>query len=271
MPDFNSTFGQLLFSTVLLKSRKECGLVEFGTGFAFDYTENGRNDSFIVTCRHVVSGSSETKIDFTCQQNLPAGQPKKPDVGNRKSVAIGSFNDCWYAHPDGDVDLAILPYSVFLDKTDELAIYPYMTSLNSSDVISPAKMALLDVRETIAYVGYPYGHHDTTNFLPLIRSGWTASWIDLNFGSLPGFYVDAHFHPGSSGSPVLLIDKTFATDPVTGSASYHAHDYVLGVATSADIAKSGPFKDHETGLGFVTHGAMIIDTIERFLKVGMYV
>ena len=52
--------------------------------------------------------------------------------------------------------------------------------------------------------GYPEGHYDETNNLPLVRQGSMASFYGFRFKGRSYFEVDARLHRGTSGSPVVL-------------------------------------------------------------------
>ena len=65
----------------------------------------------------------------------------------------------------------------------------------------------LDSIEDVIFIGYPNGLYDRTNLLPIARRGTTASPIGVDHEGLPAFLVDASVFPGSSGSPVFLIDR----------------------------------------------------------------
>lgn len=54
-------------------------------------------------------------------------------------------------------------------------------------------------------LGYPFGFYDTTNFLPIWKTGHVASEPDVDFEGRPAFLVDVSAFPGMSGSPVLAV------------------------------------------------------------------
>ena len=66
--------------------------------------------------------------------------------------------------------------------------------------------SLLRPVEKIVMVGYPNGLWDQTHNLPIVRDGLTASHPLLNWNGVQQFVVDAACFPGSSGSPVFLLE-----------------------------------------------------------------
>jgi hypothetical protein len=56
-------------------------------------------------------------------------------------------------------------------------------------------------------VGYPIGLWDEVNNLPLIRRGITASHPAIDFRGRSECVIDAACFPGSSGSPVLIVNE----------------------------------------------------------------
>lgn len=55
-------------------------------------------------------------------------------------------------------------------------------------------------------IGYPNGIWDAKNNLPIIRKGVTATHPAINFNGKSEFLTDIASFPGSSGSPVFLLN-----------------------------------------------------------------
>lgn len=265
MPDFDSTLGQLLFSTTLLRCKLQDNGTEYGTAFVFDLETKDGDLTFLVTCRHVIAKSTEATFHLTAQKPDDGSDTRNLDLGNPIDVRIGGA-DKWFSHPDPQVDLAVMPLIPILAELDrKLGVDAYVNSIPSGSCPTAAHGRLIGLNDRVVYVGYPYGLQDDRNLLPLIRSGRIASYPDVNYDGKPGFYVDAHLHPGSSGSPVLIQDQLLATRE-DGAAVLHDKNFFIGVATTSSVAPSGPFAGQEIGLGFVTHADLVLDTIDKFLK-----
>jgi hypothetical protein len=57
-------------------------------------------------------------------------------------------------------------------------------------------------------VGYPIGLWDEINNLPIFRRGITATHPSVDFKGKKEFLIDVAAFPGSSGSPVLLLNAS---------------------------------------------------------------
>jgi hypothetical protein len=56
-------------------------------------------------------------------------------------------------------------------------------------------------------VGYPNGIWDSAHNMPIFRKGTTATHPNLDWNNRPEFLIDAACFPGSSGSPVFLLNE----------------------------------------------------------------
>lgn len=65
----------------------------------------------------------------------------------------------------------------------------------------------MDAVEDLLMVGYPNSLMDETNHLPIVRKGITATPYVVDYDGQAEFLIDASVFPGSSGSPVFLIDR----------------------------------------------------------------
>ncbi|HVT12582.1 MAG TPA: serine protease [Fimbriimonadaceae bacterium] len=265
MPSFDTPFGQLLFATTLIKCVMRDGSPKQGTGFILDYEAPGGDIPLLVTCKHVVAGANEFTLHLTAQKPDDGSGEPILDLGTRVELRLGEGESLWFPHPDPDVDIAVLPMVPILNLIGDHGIDCYTTSLPTSMIPSGPHLQMIDVREPVVFVGYPYGYMDERHSLPLIRTGYTASHIDLHYNGLPGFYVDGHFHPGSSGSPILILDKIIALNQKEEHVIFEKK-YLVGIAASSDPAPGGRYIGQEIGLGFAFNSNMILDTAELYLK-----
>lgn len=65
---------------------------------------------------------------------------------------------------------------------------------------------MLTALEQIVTVGYPDDIWDSTNNLPVLRRGVTATHPKIDYQGKPEFLIDAAVYPGTSGSPVFLYE-----------------------------------------------------------------
>ena len=74
-----------------------------------------------------------------------------------------------------------------------------------------AQLNDLNGRMKFTMVGYPNGLWDTKNDLPIIRRGITATPAFRDYCGRDEFLIDAACFPGSSGSPVFILNQGLHT------------------------------------------------------------
>lgn len=203
MPHNLNITEQLTHSTVRIECELNNGTVSTGTGFYFNFNFKDLNIQVpvIVTNKHVVKDSVRGKIHITLQ-NESGG----PDLGNHKGILFNEFEDQWLKHPEDEIDLCILPLAPLhkqLSQTDQKLFYIH---LDKSLMMKEDQLYELMAMEDIAMIGYPNGIWDSVNNLPLIRRGITSTHPKLDYNGKPEFMIDAACFPGSSGSPVFLMN-----------------------------------------------------------------
>jgi hypothetical protein len=81
--------------------------------------------------------------------------------------------------------------------------------------------------EDVVMVGYPIGSIDMVNNLPLFRKGITATHPGIDFNGQPYGMIDIAAFPGSSGSPVAILNQGSYSSP--GGITLGSRFYFLGV------------------------------------------
>ena len=115
-------------------------------------------------------------------------------------------------HPDNvrildekeKIDLAAIKINDALQNTDVVDFF------TSTDL--PRDDLLLGLGDACIIAGYPYMFHDTTHYLPVVRSGTIASTWRALFRGKKHFLVDSKLHPGTSGSPVEIPRASMRMD-----------------------------------------------------------
>ncbi len=80
-------------------------------------------------------------------------------------------------------------------------------SLDESIIPTQVQLESLSALEEIVMVGYPIGIWDEVNNFPVLRRGITASHAATNFKGKPIGVVDIAVFPGSSGSPLFILNE----------------------------------------------------------------
>lgn len=180
---------------------RKIGFTSTGTGFYFEFKFDSIKVPVIVTNYHVIENTKTGILRFT-----ESNPDKTPAYGKIIIEKIDNFGARWIKHPSED--LAILPLGPILNdiqnekKKDVFIVYYDESLLPSTQFLNEVTSI-----EDVLMVGYPKGFWDSTNNLPIVRKGLTATPINLNYNRKPEFLLDIPIFPGSSGSPIILFNQ----------------------------------------------------------------
>ncbi len=197
-----SIFEQLSLSTVRIECELGDGQIATGTGFFTKYVESG--DSFvpvIVTNKHVVQGAEKGSLYFTLSDG--SGHPL---YDRHHRFVISNFAKPWIDHPDPAVDLCAMPIYTLITEMQKKGLKPYVTFIDLSTLPTQDDIKEMAGMERVVMIGYPNGLSDLEHNQPVFRSGVLASHYRFDWNGKAEFLIDAACVPGSSGSPVLIID-----------------------------------------------------------------
>jgi hypothetical protein len=190
------------YSTVLIRSEYRDKTIGQGTGFIMNLClrpETQEGIPVIITNKHVVRNSVVNVFEFCTQDS--EGQPL-----DTKSFGIKYMEAPWINHPNADVDLCCLPVVPILGQIPPTVKIFYIPM--GMDIIPSASvLEELTALEEIVMVGYPTGLSDIYNHKPIIRRGVTATHVKNNYQGKNDFLVDIACFPGSSGSPILILNQ----------------------------------------------------------------
>jgi hypothetical protein len=264
---------QLLFSTVRVEVETKAGKGT-GTGFMLNYEDNGKTYPFLITNKHVASSTEKTTLTFT------RGKDGKPILGLGATVCCPQ--DCklnWFGHPNAKIDVAVAPLVPLLSIFASIGIQIFYRGIPNNLIPSKEQIAELDAVEEITFLGYPIGLWDDYNLTPIFRRGITATPLMLDFKGEPQFLIDAAVFPGSSGSPVFILNSGGYTSRkgfIVGSRLYllgiiasgyfnpELNEITTIPAPTAD--KSVAISKQMINLGIVFKSSTIIETVELFLR-----
>jgi len=218
---------QLLYSTTRIDCLTSNGR-STGTGFHFEFRDpNGGRVPVIVTNRHVVDGALEST--FTIHDASPPDQVRNPRPTTFSVFTIENVQRTVFGHPDGNVDLCIIPIAGPLTTLQRDGARIRRKALSFEHLPSPADIEMFTALEPIVMVGYPNGLWDEVNGMPIFRRGNTATHPALNYCGKNEFLIDAACFPGSSGSPVFLLDPGADGKP-------HFRFRLLGILYSGPVS-----------------------------------
>jgi len=186
---------QLLFVTLRLKTSN--GL---GTGFIMNFSSGSdKAIPVIVTNKHVVNNLKSENVQF----HLHTGSNKIPLDEN---ISL-NYKSTWIFHPDDRIDLCCTPFGPIIHEIKANQSKEIFFSQISEDLIwDDENLEKLNVVEDILMVGYPIGLYDKKHNLPLIRRGITSSHPALDFDGKSVGLIDTACFPGSSGSPIFIVN-----------------------------------------------------------------
>ncbi len=191
---------RLTYSTVLISCKYKGNLVGSGTGFVMEL-QNGSGKYFIITNKHVIKDSIISSFELCLQDS--EGNPI-----DTQAEAIDSAGKSWIMHPDPDIDLCCLPLSPLLES-NPLYKNVFFLPLNAKLIPEKSILEELTALENIVMIGYPQGLSDLYNHKPIIRQGTTATHVKKDHQGKKEFLIDMACFPGSSGSPVFLLNQGF--------------------------------------------------------------
>lgn len=206
---------QITYSTVLIRCRYADGTNGSGTGFIIHLCEsNGKCVPVIITNYHVVKDCVKTVFEI-CLKN-DDGTPN-----DKETITIDITGNIWLHHPNTNVDLVCLPIASILNSLEQTPQKLFYIPLTTNLIAQDNHLKNLSAMEEIVMVGYPRGISDEYNHKPIIRKGITATHLKNNYQGNKTFLVDMACFPGSSGSPIFILNEGIYKDdtgyPCVGS------------------------------------------------------
>lgn len=217
----------LLFSTVRIAVQLSSGEEATGTGFFFNFLfDEQRNIPAIITNKHVVAGAVRGsfqlhELDKTIEEPQPSG--------DFFTVDLDDFENQWIPHPDKDVDLCAMLFQTLRSEYETQGKSIFNCAIDNSFILSKADLEELSAVEEVLMIGYPKGLWDDVNNLPLIRRGTTATHPAVDFQGRSTNVIDAACFPGSSGSPVLIVNEGGTYSTKSGTFTGYKRVVLLGV------------------------------------------
>lgn len=191
----------MFFTTVNI--RVHAPVQSSGTGFLFNAAFGGGQLPVLVTNKHVVAGATLGGIRLIGSED----QGASPALGKPVEVQYAGFEGLFTGHPDPAVDVAAMFIGPTLNQLAGEGRSVFIRVIDSELCPKDHQLADLDAIETVTFIGYPNGLYDTANHTPIAREGVTATPIELDWAATPCFLIDASVFPGSSGSPVFLVQR----------------------------------------------------------------
>ncbi len=197
---------QLLFNTVRIQVQTRDGASRVGTGFFFDFPINANKSvSAVITNKHLIADAHTGKFELHEAETVN-GKPQP--AGKFFTVTLSVFPNYWIAHPGTNIDLCALPLQVLTAEAQKQGKAIYAVRLDQRQIPSFEALEALSAVEDVLMIGYPTGLWDEVNNLPIVRRGITATHPGVDFCGKSMGVIDAACFPGSSGSPVVLVNES---------------------------------------------------------------
>lgn len=263
-----SILDRLFYTTIRLAGTDDQDNEMFATAFFFNLRKGGKDHLFLVANGHSVNEME------TCRLHFHSRKRGGPDLGSTVELEINDFWKSWHNNPN-DLDLAVMPVSPLHDLLLEKGAKVYIQSI-SSDLIPSKRELEEDIQplEDVYFIGYPNDVYDKVNYLPVARKGTTATPISVDFEGNPWFLLDGAIFPGSSGSPVMMIDQNGYIDRYNRFVPVR-RIFFLGILRSAYtyIDERDSRKNRRKvvyrqmmDLGVIIRSSMLRETIDDYLK-----
>lgn len=188
-----------MYSTVRIQT--ESGV---GTGFIFEMNlgSEGQDVPCVITNKHVVVGNRSASFSFK-KRNAD----NSPNHQETMDIGISNLDSLIIPHPEHSIDLCLIPLAPIFEEINRRQEAIYYIKLTTDLIPSDEDLEKLNVLEDIVMVGYPNGLTDSFNNVPILRKGVTATHPFFNYNGEPNFVIDAACYPGSSGSPVFILNE----------------------------------------------------------------
>lgn len=190
---------QMQYSTIRLTTNNG----STGTGFFFEFIFNNKRVPVIFTNKHVVNNNQKEEINFF----LHAKNGEMPDD---EKLNI-KFKTDWHFHDDQDLCFCFIA-PLLQQIKDQKQKDIFYISLREDLIWNDLKLEELSAIEDVVMVGYPNGLWDQKNNLPLFRKGITSSHPAIDFNNKNIGAVDMACFPGSSGSPIFILNENGYSD-----------------------------------------------------------
>lgn len=189
----------MMYNTVRLEAHSG----STGTGFFYNFKVDDIVYPAIVTNQHVVNYKQVEKIKFIFHLIK--------DEHNYDENILAEYITEWIFHPTKDLCICLIN-PIFEDIKRKTGKAPFYIVNDDSIVATQEKLNELSALEELVMVGYPIGLFDNRNNFPIFRKGYTASHPAHDFNEEGIGLADIACFPGSSGSPIFILNENGFTD-----------------------------------------------------------
>lgn len=208
---------QLLYSTVRLEALDGSS----GTGFFFNFVIDEKHVTVLITNKHVVNYNPNATMKFFLHLI-------DDDENNMEDNYQVEYSTKWIFHSEKDVCFTYVN-PLFYNIKKRTGKNVFFRACDESMIYGNDDLQKLDVIEAISMIGYPTGLWDRLHNYPIFRHGFTASHPAYDFNERGIGLVDMACFPGSSGSPIFILNQGSYTDKHGNSYWGNSRVIFLGV------------------------------------------
>lgn len=185
---------QMMFNTVRLVARDGSS----GTGFFYNFKVGEKIIPTIITNKHVVCNNPNETM--TLYLHLKNGENESNENYEVK------LSPNWIFHSKKDICFCFVN-PVFERVKQETGKEVFYIANDDSILATKEILESLSALEELVMVGYPIGLWDEKNNFPIFRKGYTAAHPAIDFNESGIGLVDMACFPGSSGSPIYILNE----------------------------------------------------------------
>jgi len=257
------------YSTVMIECIYRNGKQGRGTGFILETCKDGKNNyvPILVTNKHVVKDAAVISATFCLTKEYGT-----PDDLNQHKICFPVEE--WINYSSDDVDLCFICIGKFINEWRNKGKTIFFVPVPITLIPEEKSLSELSAIEEVTMIGYPIGLCDYYNNKPIIRRGITATHIKKNYQGKKEFLVDMACFPGSSGSPVFILNEgsyTKGNDLIVGDRillvgilragpTYNAAGQIIDTDQAAFVNTGIP-----TNLGVCIKSSYLLD-FEIYIK-----
>lgn len=212
-----------MFSTLAIRTN-----MGSGSGFIFNAIRGEAIAPLLITNKHVVRSCDAISLRFHLGTN---------NVPNGKTHTVSMSPFFWIDHPNPEIDLCAIPLLPYLESIQKQGLQHFYIGLRGDNLPTADQVAQLSAIESVTMVGYPTGLADHVNNLPIMRRGVTANHPAIDFDGKPEGVVDMACFPGSSGSPIFVLNEGMYQDR-DGGTVIGTRGFLLGVLYGGPIMQA---------------------------------
>lgn len=192
---------RMMFNTVRLVASDRSS----GTGYFYNFVIDNKIVPVIITNKHVVNYNSNETMTFYL--HLRNGE----NESNESYQVTLTLN--WIFHSKKDLCFCFVN-TVFEFVKKQTGKDVFYIAIDETILPSQKMLEELSALEELVMVGYPIGLWDKNNNFPIFRKGYTASHPAIDFNESGIGLVDMACFPGSSGSPIYILNEGGYKDKV---------------------------------------------------------